>query len=62
MILPLPHGLAPYDVSGRWTDSTALWTVVGAIGIAALAWGTADPWRHGLGQRRTVAIVSRYQS
>ena len=61
MILPLPHDLAPYDVSGRWTDSTALWTVVGAIGVAALAWGVADPWRRRPGQRRTAAIVSRYQ-
>jgi hypothetical protein len=61
MILPLPRDLAPYDVSERWTDSTTLWTVVGTIGVAALLWGAADPWRRGLGQRRTAAIMSRYQ-
>ena len=52
MILPLPRDLAPYDVSGRWTDSTALWTVAGALGVAALLWGAGDPWRRGFGQRR----------
>ena len=52
MILPLPRDLAPYDVSGRWTASTALWTVAGALGVAALLWGASDPWRRGFGQRR----------
>ena len=45
MILPLPRDLAPYDVSERWSEATALWTVLGAVGAAALAWGVADPWR-----------------
>ena len=53
MILPLPRDLAPYDVSERWSDATALWTVLGVIGAAALAWGVADPWRRRLGHRRT---------
>jgi hypothetical protein len=61
MILPLPLDIAAYDISERWTDATALWTVLGAIGAAALAWGVADPWRPRFGQRRTAAIVSRYQ-
>ena len=62
MILPLPHDLAPYDVSGRWTDATAFWAGLGAVGLAALAWGATDPWRRGSGQRRTAAIMSRYQA
>ena len=61
MILPLPGDLAPYDASGRWTDSTAMWAVVGVIGAAALCWGAADPWQRRPVQRRTAAIVSRYQ-
>ena len=61
MILPLPGGLAAYDVSSRWTGATRLWTVLGLAGVAALCWGAADPWRRGRGQRRTAAIVSRYQ-
>jgi len=62
MIVPLPGQVAPYDVSSRWTDATALWTGLGAIGVAALAWGATDPWRRGSGQRRTAAIMSRYQA
>jgi hypothetical protein len=61
MILPLPRDVAVYDASERWTDATALWTVLGVIGAAALAWGVADPWRRRPGQRRTAAIMSRYQ-
>ena len=60
MILPLPGELAAYDASSRWTDATALWSLLGAVGVAALCWGAADAWR-GRGQRRTAAIVSRYQ-
>lgn len=58
MILPLPRDLAAYDVSERWSDATALWTVLGALGSAALAWGAGDPWRRRFGQRRGAAIVS----
>jgi len=62
MVLPLPAQLAAYDVSSRWTDATAFWTVVGVLGVAALCWGASDPWRRRRpGQRRTAAIVSRYQ-
>ena len=61
MVLPLPGDLAAYDASARWTDATALWSVLGALGMAALWRGSADPWRRGSGQRRTAAIVSRYQ-
>jgi hypothetical protein len=61
MVLPLPGDLAPYDASSRWTDATALWTVLGGVGLAALWRGSADPWRRRPGQRRTAAIVSRYQ-
>lgn len=61
MILPLPRDIAAYDVSERWTNATALWTVLGTIGAAALAWGVADPWRRRFGQRMTAAIVPRYQ-
>jgi hypothetical protein len=45
MLLPLPGDLAPYDASSRWTDATALWSVLGAAGVAALCSGSADPWR-----------------
>ena len=45
MILPLPGELAAYDVSSRWTDATGLWGLLGAVGVAALCWGAADPWR-----------------
>ena len=45
MILPLPGDLAAYDVSSRWTDATQMWTVLGVLGLAALSWGVADPWR-----------------
>lgn len=61
MILPLPRDIAAYDVSERWTDATALWTVLGATGAAGLAWGAADPWRRRFGQRPTAAIVSAFQ-
>jgi hypothetical protein len=61
MILPLPGDFAAYDVSERWTDATASWTVLGAAGAAALAWGAADPWRRRFGQRRPAAIVSPYR-
>ena len=60
MILPLPDDLAPYDVSSTWTDATRLWSLVGAVGVAALCWGSADAWRRGFRQPRTAAIVSRY--
>jgi hypothetical protein len=53
MILPLPRDFAAYDVSGRWTDATALWALLGTAGTAALVWGAADPWRRRLGQRPT---------
>ncbi len=52
LILPLPGDLAVYDVSERWNDTTASWTVVGALGAAALVWGAGDPWRRRPGQRR----------
>ena len=52
MILPLPGDVAAYDVSERWTDATALWTVLGAPAAAALAWGVADPWHRRSGTRR----------
>lgn len=45
MLLPLPGGVAAYDASSRWTDATALWSALGAFGVAALAWGAADPWQ-----------------
>ena len=61
MILPLPRDVAAYDVSERWTDATASWTVLGAAGAAALVWGVADPWRRRFGQRRPAAIVSPYR-
>jgi hypothetical protein len=52
MILPLPRDVAPYDVSERWTDATRLWSAVGALGLAALAWGVGDPWRRTPGWSR----------
>jgi len=61
MILPMPGEFAAYDVSERWNDATALWTVLAATGTAALAWGTADPWRRRSGQRWTAAIMSPRQ-
>ena len=61
MIVPLPGDLAAYDTSSRWTDATVLWSVLGALGVAALRWGAGDAWRRCSGQRRTAAIVSRYQ-
>ena len=61
MILPLPRDFAAYDVSERWTDATASWTVLGASGAAALVWGAADPWRRRFGQRRPAAIVPPYR-
>ena len=61
MILPLPRDLAAYDVSERWTDATASWTVLGAPGRLHSLWGAADPWRRRFGQRRTAATVSPYR-
>jgi hypothetical protein len=58
MILPLPGDFAAYDVSGRWTDATALWAVLGATGMAALVWGAADPWRRRPSRRGTSATMS----
>ena len=43
LILPLPRDLAPYDVSERWSDAIALWTVLAALGAVALAWGVGRP-------------------
>ena len=61
MILPLPREFAAYDVSERWTDTTAVWTVVGIVGAVVLTWGVADPWRRRLGQLRTPGIVHWFQ-
>ena len=61
MIFPLPRDVAAYDVSERWTDSTALWMSLGALGAASLAWGVADPWRRTFGQRQTPGIVWRFR-
>ena len=52
MVLPLPGDVAAYDVSEPWTDATALWTVLGTAGGAALVWGVVDPWHRGPGMRR----------
>ena len=52
MVLPLPGDVAAYDVSESWTDSTALWTVLGTAGCAALVWGVADPWHRRSRMRR----------
>jgi hypothetical protein len=56
MILPLPRDFPAYDVSERWTDTTALWAVLGTAGTAALVWGAADPWR---GRTRQLSAHSR---
>lgn len=61
MILPLPGGLSAYDVSQRWSDTTALWTLAGGFGAVALGWGARDPWQRGLGQRGSAAAPSPSQ-
>lgn len=46
MVLPLPGGLQPFDVSGAWTWSTTLWGGAAGVAVVLLWWATADPWHH----------------
>lgn len=49
MVLPLPEGLQPFDVSGERTWSTTLWSGAGGVAVILLWWATADPWHRAPG-------------